>query len=238
MRCLDSLSPLMQARPDVRIILVDNASTDADISSLIAAREYPWRERLEIIRSETNRGVAGGRNLGLSHRGESRYLMFLDNDTLVSAKAIEDLIDFMDSHPETGLAAPRLVSPQGKVQKSFKDFPGLKVKISNILGRKNEFDDLVHDGPLHPFYVIGACQIFPSSMVDEIGKLDENIFFGPEDADFCIRVRNSGKEVVYLPHISIIHEWQRDSHKSLFSPVSRAHIKGLLYFYKKWKKWL
>lgn len=234
--CLQSLIHLLDARDDIDVHVIDNGSTDGTLKSLNAVDAFR-NKPIEFHRLEQNRGVAGGRNFGIRNSGESEYVMFLDNDTIVTPSSIIRLIEFMDNNPEIGLAAPALKGVNGKLQQSFKKFPGVKEKFLNLIGRKTDCD-LENPGKiLEPFYVIGACQIIRRSVIGKTGYLDENIFFGPEDADFCIRVRQAGYKVVYNPEIELIHCWQRKSHRRPFSRISRAHIKGLLYFYKKWKRW-
>ena len=58
-------------------------------------------------------------------------------------------------------------------------------------------------------YLIGACQFIRADIIKIIGFYDKNIFYGPEDIDFCLRVWKSGSKVYYYPDTSIIHFEQR-----------------------------
>ena len=53
-------------------------------------------------------------------------------------------------------------------------------------------------------------------VIERIGLLDENIFYGPEDADYCMRIAAEGWKVVYLPQYTIVHHWRRATNKKLF----------------------
>lgn len=235
LRCLDSLNELMIRENDIEIILIDNGSSD-ELRKAFTDRNYPWHTRIRYFAFAKNRGVAAGRNFGLRESMGSRYVMFLDNDTVVTDDAILSLLEYMDNHPEVGLAAPMLKDRAGEVQMSFKDFPSLKEKIKNVLGRPGTTPVIPTGKEMEPFYVIGACQVIRTDVVKQVGVLDEKIFFGPEDADYCMRIREAGAKVVYLPEISVVHDWQRLSHRSLFSATSRRHALGLVYFYWKWKR--
>lgn len=229
LRCLDSLRPVLTARDDIEIVLVNNGATPLDTTDI---------PRISHVTLDTNRGVAAGRNAGLSAANpESSYLMLLDNDTVVTPEAVEALIRFMDDNPAVGLAAPALISADGSVQASAKPYPGIFRKVRNLVAPRDkaQFTDL---DTRYPCYVIGACQIFRAETFREVGPLDENIFYGPEDADFCIRIRKSGAKVAYVPSVRITHLWQRATRRSLFSPLSRRHIAALFYFYKKHRRWL
>lgn len=235
-RCLDSLAPLAGYTRDLRVIVVDNGSED-DTSVLTVDCRPELKSSLELIKLPENIGVAPGRNVGLKSCMDSDYVLILDNDTIVPSGAIEALVDYMEANPATGLCAPKLESPDGRCQNSYKAFPGVPEKIRNMLGR-SPYAEIVPDKPMEPFYVIGACQMIRGEVMRNVGLLDDNIFFGPEDADYCMRIREAGYKVVYLPWVTVIHDWQRKSVKSPFSAVSRHHLRGLLYFYRKWHRFI
>jgi len=75
--------------------------------------------------------------------------------------------------------------------------------------------------------------MFRRTILDEVGYLDEKIFYGPEDADFCLRIHRKGYKIVCLPNYSIIHHYNRISTRKMFSRLAFLHLKGLLYFYFK-----
>lgn len=229
--CLQSLGAL-HSDDSVEIIVVDNGSTDGTRDYLADA--YP---RVMLISNAENRGVAAARNQGLT-AACGKVLMLLDNDTIASPEAIQALYDYAVSHPEVGVCGCRLVAPDGTVQQSFKSYPGLWVKVRNVLGMRRDEKPLPtnDDGTTSPVYVIGACQAFRREVWEKVGPLDEHIFYGPEDADFCIRVAKAGWQVRYLPQVTITHLFQRATTKRALSPLGRKHIKSLLYFYWKHKR--
>lgn len=224
LQCLKSL-----AECPAEIVLVDNGSTDNTACEV--AECFP---KVRIIRNTENMGVAYGRNLGI-RSSCGKWIMILDNDTEASPSEILKMYDYARSHPETGIVAPALYSSDGILQESFKPFPGIFLKFRNIIFnyRKNV---RLPEHPISPFYVIGAAQMFSRAVWEKVGPLDENIFYGPEDADFCICIRRNGLKVEYLPFVSIIHHWQRATTRHIFSPLGRAHIRGLIYFYIKHKR--
>ncbi len=235
LRCLEALTPYMEAHPDDEIVLVDNGSTDSTLYA-IDSRNYSWKQRLVTVAQKENSGVAKGRNKGIS-RSSGDIIMILDNDTVPSREAIECLVKYIGENPTTGLVAPKLCAPDGTVQESAKPFPGLGVKIKNVLGVRNE--NIPKEGEVsHPYYVIGACQVFRRSLYDAVGPLDEKIFYGPEDADYCQRIREAGYTIDYNPDICITHDYQRATTKSILSPLGRKHIKALIHFWWKHRRLL
>lgn len=229
LRCLSSLEELMRDK-EVEVIVIDNGSTDATGDEITER----YGEKVIYKRLNRNEGVARGRNEG-AKLAKGERIFFLDNDTIVSEKAIKGLWDYLDQHPQCGLVAPKLVSPSGQIQDSFKPFPGLMIKARNWLSKKEISE--VKTPILHePFYVIGAAQMFDKALFEKLGGLDSKIFFGPEDADFCMRIREMGKKVVYNPEFTIIHDYQRSTSGRKFTRRAFRHIKALLYFYKKHRR--
>lgn len=220
---------------DAETIVIDNGSTDGTGEYL--ACNHP---EVHYRRLGRNRGVAYARNRGIEMAG-GEYVWLLDDDTEVNTGAITAMLHHMDTHPSCGICACRLTDAGGAVQDSCKPYPGLGVKISNALGRRTPSPyraAMAGKTMFHPVYVIGACQLIRASVIKECGILDETIFYGPEDADFCLRATAAGYTVDYLPHVNIIHHWRRLTTTSLLSRLGRAHIKALLYFWAKHRRLL
>ena len=231
-RCLHSLKPVV-CSPDTETIIVDNGSTDNTAAFIRSS--YP---NIKLITNTQNRGVAAARNQGIT-AATGNLILLLDNDTVANPEAIEGMAKFLLSNPKAGVVACRLLNSDGSTQSSIKPYPGLKVKICNVLGIKLKASHFPTDshGTIYPTYVIGACQMFRKSITDEIGLLDEKIFYGPEDADFCLRVAKAGYQVCYLPQFSIEHLHRRATTRRLLSPLARKHISALFYFYRKHNRW-
>ena len=232
LRLLESMTGYLRSRVgDVELILVDNGSTDGT-----ADKVGQWARRhsitnLHTIVSPENVGVARGRNLGLSAATGSA-LMLLDNDTIGCDETFDSLLEYVESNSQCGVAAPALYSPSGELQASAKPYPGILLKLSHLVrpGKELPKERKELEKP-HPFYVIGACQIFRRDVLRRVGLLDPKIFYGPEDADFCIRVRNAGYTIDYLRHLSLTHDWQRATRRSPFGKLGRLHAKALLRFW-------
>ena len=226
---LRSADALMRERDDVEIRMVDNGRTP--VEPAIRAEGFGWTDRLHIIANGENRGVAAGRNQGL-RAAEGEVMMILDNDTIVTPEAVLGLAQYVAEHQQCGVAGPTLVSADGVVQDSAKPFPSPWLKLRHTVGVKGltgREREAMESG--HPTYVIGACQAFRRDTLKRVGWLDEGIFYGPEDADFCLRVGRLGLTVDYRPEFRIIHHWRRATRRSPFSSLALKHAKGLLRFY-------
>jgi len=230
--CLATLSSYL-GRNDVEVIIVDNGSQDGTVEYLKA--EHP---NVKLIELSTNKGVAVARNKALKV-AKGDYLFIIDNDLLLNDEAVEGMLQYMDGHPDVGLCGCKLLDINGYVQPSAKQYPGLTYKLKNLFfsGQYNySYDLLSAKEPLEPVYLIGACQLVRRKAFMMVGYLDEHIFYGPEDADFCIRMKEERWRVVYLPQYQMVHYCQRVTNRRFFSLLGFRHIKGLLYFYWKHKK--
>jgi len=94
--------------------------------------------------------------------------------------------------------------------------------------------DWIHDSIKDVDYLIGACQLIRRDVITKIGYYDDNIFYGPEDIDYCLRVWRAGWKVVYFPNTQIIHHEQRITKKSIFSQITVKHICGIYYIFNKY----
>ena len=87
-------------------------------------------------------------------------------------------------------------------------------------------------------YLISACWMMRYETYKKIGKLDEKIFYSPEDVEYCMRIREKGLEIVHLRKAEIIHYYQRISKKKLISKANITHFTGIHYILKKYRKFL
>lgn len=230
--CLKSMEFLM-TRSDVEIIVADNGSEDG--TAAFVKERYP---KVKILLLGGNLGVSYARNRALE-QACGRYLWILDNDTEINPAAFSGLLQYMESNPSVGIAACRLVAADGTVHESCRPYPGIGEKAKNLMHKKGYrysygLGRMRED--FEPDYVIGACQLVRREAYEAAGPLDEKIFYGPEDADFCIRVRKAGYRIMYLPGFTILHLCQRTSRARVFSFIGRKHIAGLFHLYFKYKR--
>lgn len=230
--CLAAL-PAATAPLATEVIVVDNGSVDRT-AELLAGRSD-----VVTISNPTNRGVAPGRNQGLrAARGE--LVALLDVDTVPAPGSFPALVARLRAAPTVGLVGPKLVDPDGRLQYSCRRFPTIVDKVCRRLpariGRAL-IDDVElrwwdHAGVRPVDYVIGACQLIRRTALDEVGLLDERIFYGPEDVDLCLRMHQAGWGVEYVPEAVVMHLERRLTRK-LLSTLTARHVFGLGYFF--WK---
>ena len=231
--CLASLEQGLRAFA-IEVIVVDNGSQDR-------TREVIRRVRpaTRLVCNAENRGVAPARNQGI-RLARGKYVVLLDDDTTVQPGALDCLVRYMEERPETGLCGPKLTATDGTLQLSCRQFPTLIDKLARRLPprlvrpltRAVEMADWDHQTVRAVDYVIGACQLIRRRALQEVGLLDERIFYGPEDVDLCLRLRQAGWQVIYHPDAVVAHE-ERRATRSLWSGLTWKHVCGLGYFFCK-----
>lgn len=237
--CLESVLGL-QAR-SLRVYVVDNGSVDGTLGILDELSNV--YSNLSIIRESTNLGTTISRNKALALIDEdSDFVCILDSDTVVNQEAFETLVEVLRGDVTIGIVGPAMSNSLGVKQLSGRNLPTLEIKICKAFpfGSIQKYgSDL--EIPASPFcdgiqdvgYLLSACWLMPRHTLEEVGLLDEEIFYAPEDVDYCLRVHKAGLRVVYCKKATIIHEYQRISKKKFFSLTNIEHIKGLFhYFYK------
>lgn len=216
------------------IIIVDNASQNPLLELL---EEMPL---VHIVRNRTNRGVARARNQAM-RLARGKAVCILDADTEPPDDLLNSLERVMFSHDDVGIVGPALCSERGELLESCRAFPTLPSKLgrrfpwlfrNTVRTSATAFPRSV-DRPHEVDYVIGACQLIRAEAIRRIGFLDERIFYGPEDVDFCLRMWQNGYRVLFEPRVRVIHAEQRYTVRNPLSLLSLRHGMALTYFFLK-----
>lgn len=226
------------------IIVVDNHSNDG--TDAMMREDFP---ALTFIASPTNGGYAAGMNLGIQ-RARGKYLLLLNTDIAILGNAIEQLVAYMDSHAQVGIAGPKLLNPDGSVQESCRGFPSVltialrRTPFGKLPAARRKLDQFLmldwdHASNRPVDWLLGACMIVRRSAMERVGLLDERFFLYFEDVDWCRRFWEAGYQVHYLGEATeIVHYHRRLSAdrgglQAIFGYATRVHIaSGIKYFTK------
>ncbi|MFN3704830.1 MAG: glycosyltransferase family 2 protein [Thermoflexales bacterium] len=227
--CLLSLQH--QRGLNFEICVVDNASEDG--SAEMVATQFP---HVTLIRNASNVGFAAGNNVGLRHYGfpelpRARHAMLLNPDTIVPPDTIAALVHFADAHPDVGVVGPKLLLPNGQLDKACRrSFPTPSVSFYRLVGLSRLFPRsrrfarynltfLDENQQADVDAVVGACMLVRADAIQRAGLLDERFFMYGEDLDWCMRIRWAGYRVVYYPDVIVHHVKRaasRHSHKAQY----------------------
>lgn len=209
-----------KSKLSAEIFVVDNASTDG--SSEAVAKFYP---DVNLLTNKTNRGYAHANNQAIK-LSNSRYILLLNSDTLLSEKTISVMSEYMDQHPKVGVSTCRVLLSDGSLDPAcHRGFPTPWAALTYFLGlekllpRAKIFSQYhLYHLPLDQIHEIdspcGAFYLIRRSVVTQIGLLDETFFMYAEDLDWSYRVKSSGWKIIYNPQTYIIHLKKRSGRRS------------------------
>jgi len=235
--CLASLSSLVSARGS-EVIVVDHASSAEDLARVRAA--HPW---FVAAATPDNRGFSAGVNAG-ARLASGKHLLILNPDTQLRAGAVDAMIDYLETHPDTAVVGARVENPGGTVQRSARRFPtmltGLAGRSSlftrlwpgNPLSRRDVLADARTSTPREVDWVAGSCMAIRAAAFEQVGGMDEQFFLYWEDADLCKRLRAAGWRTVYLPTAVVTHGVGRSRRHARSLSVRAFHRSAYLYFAK------
>ncbi|MBA2607950.1 MAG: glycosyltransferase family 2 protein [Actinobacteria bacterium] len=199
--CVRSLRAAYSGRAE--IVVVDNASNDP--SAQLAERAGANR----VIRRRGNAGYARANNEGVAALATTAdVVVFANPDTLWPARSIDALVATLDE-PNIGLVSPLLIGADGAPQAMVEDDLSLGAALRGMTRLSKPVRprlpavngaSLVDADWLHT-----AAAVVPMPIVRAIGGFDERFFLFAEDADFCRRIRSTGKRVVVNPSVRVDH---------------------------------
>jgi N-acetylglucosaminyl-diphospho-decaprenol L-rhamnosyltransferase len=216
--CLSSLQLEVKENVNVRIWMVDNGSGDDSAQKIAHAIHLnQWHNWVKFRALGQNLGFAGGNNVAIREAFQSAvssdYVLLLNSDTIVQPSAIRALLQFMDEHPQVGIAGSRLEEPDGTGQKSAFRFPSWRSELEQAIriGALSRLLDrwIVARPPLPDAHstdwVSGASMIIRREVFETIGLLDDAYFMYYEEVDFCMRAQQAGWQCWYVPESRVVH---------------------------------
>ena len=234
LRCLESLHAAPPGIPH-DITVVDNAST---VGGLEAIRSR-WPE-VRFIALDRNRGFAAANNAGIrATRGE--WILLLNSDTVVPARALDTLIARLVAHPLAAAAGPRLIDRNGRAELSFGP------PLSPLGELRQKAVGALYDHAIAPIagwverqtrreqyvaWVSGACLLVSRNDAESVGLLDERFFLYTEDVDFCAALRARGRRILFAPASEVTHLRGR-SRASDPAGANAAYRRSQIAFYEK-----
>jgi GT2 family glycosyltransferase len=224
-KCLTSVAPLV--RPGVRILLVDNGSTDS--THELVSREFPW---CDVLRLAANVGPAGGNNAGIKRALDAgaQWIVLLNNDTTVAPGLVDRLEEAAAAHPEFGILGPVIY---------YMFEPDIVMTdgcMFNAPGYNGFFQRL--EVPLRwsappavvPVDVVnGCCMMVRRDVFERLGAFDQTMFIYHDETDFCLRAAAAGARCGVIDHALIWHKGS-STMKTAGKPMARYFdARNLLY---------
>jgi N-acetylglucosaminyl-diphospho-decaprenol L-rhamnosyltransferase len=222
------IEPCLESVRGVDAVVVDHGSTDGTLE--LVEERFP---EVRLVRQE-NRGLAAGWNRGIGET-DGRYVLILNADAWLVEDALARLVAHADERPDAAVVAPRLLNPDGSLQRSVRGFPTVwRLATEYLFLRKlaprsaalNGFyaGGFDHDEPREAEFVMGACLLVRRDAIDRVGPLDERFFLFSEETDWCYRFRQAGWRVLFFPGAECIHVGGASHGGRLFRENVRGHL--------------
>jgi N-acetylglucosaminyl-diphospho-decaprenol L-rhamnosyltransferase len=220
-RCLESLA-------GADTVVVDNGSRDGTVA--FVRETFP---DVRVIESE-NRGLGAGWNVGV-HETASPYVLLLNADAWLLEGALDRLVDFAETRPRAAVVGPRLLNPDGTLQRSVRGFPTVwRLATEYLFLRKlapgssalNAFygGGFEHDEVREVEVVMGACMLVRREAIEQVGDCDEDYFLFSEETDWCYRFHRAGWQVVFFPGAECVHVRGAAHGGRLYRENLRGHL--------------
>lgn len=187
--------------PNLEVIFIDNASSDASLE--LVRQKFSSDSRLKIIVNEIGLGPAKARNIGLRNsRGE--YIAFIDNDTEVDKDWLRELVLVFEADKTIGAAQAKLLLSDRETIDScghFLSIAGFPYEIG-----AGEKDSGQYDKQRDIFGAKSAAMFIRADVLKKTGWFDEDYFMHSEETDLCWRVWLNDYRVVYVPQAVVYHK--------------------------------
>jgi GT2 family glycosyltransferase/glycosyltransferase involved in cell wall biosynthesis len=223
--CLRSIAQYGSEAP-IEILVVDDASPDDTAATLAQV------QGLRVLGNERNLGFIGSCNAGAA-AARAPYLLFLNNDTQVTAGWLDRLLQTYLEEPDCGIAGSQLVYPDGRLQEAgalvYDDGEAWNV------GRFEQRDDPRYLYRRDVDYVSGAALLIERELFMQLGGFDAR--YAPaycEDMDLAFAVRAAGRRVVYEPASVVIHCEGISSGTDLTAGTKQYQVLNRAKFIEKW----
>lgn len=197
--CLGSV--LSSEYPNFEVLFVDNNSTDGSVE--LVRELFGNDPHLRIIRNEANLGFCEGNNVGV-RASKGKYVIFLNNDTIVDPHWVKELVNAIDKDLSIGAAQCKILRKGDRdvidsAGGTFDKF-GFAVRKGHGQLDRGQFDK-VEEIP----HAIAVAMVVRKDVLDEVGLFDPNFFIHLDNVDLCLRIHLNGHKIVFVPKSRVWH---------------------------------
>lgn len=236
-RCLESIFDSRYG--NFSVVLVDNGSRDGSVQPVSELYE----DKLRLIRNASNLGFVKGNNIALQGVN-SKYVVLLNDDTVVDSNWLNPLVEVAESDPSVGACQPKLKLARNPRYFEYNgacggmlDTHGTPLCRGRVFDVAEE-DKGQYDTPAEVFWASGAALFLRADALSKVGLLDPLLYAHMEEIDLCWRLRLAGYKVVCVPK-SVVHHvggstWDQRSSVEKFYLKHRNNLIIMLKSYSAW----
>jgi len=204
-QCLHSLE---QSEYPCHILVVDNGSGDGSIEYI--QERFPAVETLAL---PANLGFGRACNVAIRRamqQTDCEFIFLLNNDAVIHPLALGRLVEMAQKNPQAGVLGPKIYyQDQSDGSSSYRIwYAGARQRWGILAAAdtgRGQVDHGQFDQTRQVDYVFGAAMLIRRSMLERIGLFDESFFLYLEDLDVCIRARQAGFSLLFVPQARAWH---------------------------------
>ncbi|MGO4905190.1 glycosyltransferase family 2 protein [Flavobacterium sp. W20_MBD1_R3] len=234
--CIRSIIDKTSKEINYQIIITDNCSQNEDYLNLKRFCDQANYPNLQLHRNTINSGFGAGNMFG-THYANSKYLAFVNNDTLFKNDCLSILKKALDTNPDIGIAGAQAYKENGDFMISLDHFAS---PLREIIGRS--FLETInpkrypnrkkkYSKPIQVNFIPGSFMFIRTIDFNNVGGFDTNIFLYYEETDLCIRLARKSKFAYLIPDAEFIHFHGISTEKSL--AIKKELKISLLYIIRK-----
>jgi GT2 family glycosyltransferase len=205
--CLDSLVLIDSKTIHLEVIVVDNCSNDGKFEQF--KTKYA---DFNFVLNTSNNGFANGCNVGAA-LASSNYYLFLNPDTKVEQKNLENYFQTYTEHSEIALLSCLQIDEKGNYYNPYRLFPtlitffGIPRAIYKVL-KKNTIEKRINYSEtfFYPDWVTGAVILISKEWFEKVKGWNEDYWMYMEDVDLCKRIFNQNGKIAILKSATIFHK--------------------------------
>lgn len=183
----DSISS--QNYSNINVVLVNNGIR----SDFSAEAIFPGIDLIQV-HSNINKGVAGGRNLGIK-KATGDYIVFIDDDaSFATESAVSDIVSLFYKYPDVSAFTFKIKNCGGNITGKNVDHGGYPFRRGKEVENDSECS-----------YFFGGASAFKRDVFDKTGLLTEEYFFGCEELDYSFLMLENGMKIMFSPAVTINH---------------------------------
>lgn len=218
LEALGSLLRELEPYPDARVTIVDNDSQDGSCEKLREELKGSDESgRVSVIASDYNGGFAYGNNVAirnaLAEGDPPEYVYLLNSDAFPDPDCVKALVEFLDTHPDVGIAGSYVHGPEPVPHKTAFRFHSVWSELESTLGIgvvSKLLDRWIVAPPLpaetcRVDWLAGASMLIRRKVIEDVGLLDDGFFLYFEETDFCLRARRAGWTTWYVVESAVTH---------------------------------
>jgi N-acetylglucosaminyl-diphospho-decaprenol L-rhamnosyltransferase len=228
---LPLLEKSLESVREYETIVVDHGSTDGTVD--FVRDRFPEARVIE----QENLGFGAGNNTGM-RAASGDFFLLLNADAWVVCDAVERLVGFAEGRPEAAVVGPKLLNPDGTLQRSVRGFPSVwRIATEYLFLRKlaprsrlfNAFygAGFDHESVRETEFLGGACLLVRREAFEAVGGFDEDFFMMSEEVDWCYRFRQAGWKVLFYPGAEVVHVLTASANPAMFRHLVRGHLRFL-----------